>query len=181
MKKESTNPVYARPAMEFLAVATEYCALLEQSEEMRRDDFLSSLLRLLPVLYWHAQVLNPMETNGQFLPDDKVTEEDYEYIRRNARAIIKEWDEYEDLVRDDATGRDECRWVSLSESLADVYQPLRNFVWVYQQRLEQCMPDALWAVRDSFELYWGQAVLDSLRHLHRLKYMMDKDNDEDDI
>ena len=92
-----------------------------------------------------------------------------------------DWDEYEDLVLDEASGRDECQWVSLSEKLADVYQPLRNFVWVYQQRLEQCMQDALWAVRDSFELYWGQNLVDTLRRLHRLKYALDKERNEDDI
>ena len=181
MEKESTNPVYARPVMEFLAVATEYCATLEQSRERSRGELLDALLRLLPVLYWNAQVLSPLETEGQFLPDDKVTEQDYEYVRAGLRAQLDDWDEYEDLVTDEASGREECRWVSLSEALADVYQPLRNFVWVYQQRLEECMADALWAVRDSFELYWGQNVVDCLRHLHRLKYTTDKVSNEDDI
>ena len=181
MKNESTNPVYARPVMEFLTVATEYCAMMEQSQGRSRAELVDGLLRLLPVLYWNAQVLSPMETEGQFLPDDKVTEEDYEYVRTGMRTLLGGKDEYEDLVMDEASGREECRWVSLSEQLSDVYQPLRNFVWVYQQRLEQCMPDALWAVRDSFELYWGQSVVDSLRRLHRLKYTMDKGSDEDDI
>ncbi|HBE55355.1 MAG TPA: DUF5063 domain-containing protein [Prevotellaceae bacterium] len=178
---ESPKHVYARPVMEFLAVATEYCATLEHSRERSRGELLDALLRLLPVLYWNAQVLDPMETDGQFLPDDRVTEQDYEYVRAGLRGLLDDWDEYEDLVMDDAGEREECRWVSLSESLSDVYQPLRNFVWVYQQRLEECMADAMWAVRDSFELYWGQCVVDCLRRLHRLKYMAHRESDEDDI
>ena len=130
--------------MEFLTVATQYCGMLEQCQTQSREELLDCLLRILPVLYWNAQVLPAMETMGQFLPDDQVTEADYEYVRGNARALLDDWDEYEDLVLDEASGRDECQWVSLSEKLADVYQPLRNFVWVYQQRLEQCMQDALW-------------------------------------
>lgn len=167
--------------MEFLTVATQYCGMLEQCQKQSRDELLDSLLRILPVLYWNAQVLPAMETMGQFLLDDQVTEADYEYVRGNARALLDDWDEYEDLVLDEASGRDECQWVSLSEKLADVYQPLRNFVWVYQQRLEQCMQDALWAVRDSFELYWGQNLVDTLRRLHHLKYALDKERNEDDI
>ena len=167
--------------MEFLTVATQYCGMLEQCQKQSREELLDSLLRILPVLYWNAQVLPAMETLGQFLPDDQVTEADYEYVRGNARALLDDWDEYEDLVLDEASGRDECQWVSLSEKLADVYQPLRNFVCVYQQRLEQCMQDALWAVRDSFELYWGQNLVDTLRRLHRLKYALDKERNEDDI
>ena len=43
------------------------------------------------------------------------------------------------------------------------------------------MQDALWAVRDSFELYWGQNLVDTLRRLHRLKYALDRERNEDDI
>ena len=181
MQKDNNNPIYARPTMEFLTIATEYCAMMEQTEGRRREELLGELMRILPVLYWHALVLKPIETTGEFLPDDKVTEQDYEYIRQSLRDLLGDWDEYEDLVMDEASGREECRWVSMSELLADLYQPLRNFVWVYQQRLEQCMQDALWAVRDSFELYWGQNVVDSLRRLHRIKYTAERGNDEDDI
>ena len=179
MEEELKKTIYARPVMEFLTAATEFCATLEQCVGRERREFVNDMLRLVPVLYWHGQLLDPMETDGQFLADDHVTEQDYEYVRGCVKDILKDWDEYEDLVRDEASDTDECRWVSLSESLADVYQPLRNFVWVYQQRLEHCMEDALWAVRDSFELYWGQTLVNSLRRLHHLKYTMDKQGDGD--
>ena len=83
--------------MEFLTVATQYCGMLEQCQKQSREELLDSLLRILPVLYWNAQVLPAMETMGQFLPDDQVTEADYEYVRGNARALLDDWDEYEDL------------------------------------------------------------------------------------
>jgi hypothetical protein len=67
----------------------------------------------------------------------------------------------------------------VSEGLADTYQALRNFVAVYQERIEDCMHDALWAVMDAFELYWGQAVLDTLRRLHQLRYTLNALDDED--
>ena len=75
--------------MEFLTVATQYCGMLEQCQKQSREELLDSLLRILPVLYWNAQVLPAMETMGQFLPDDQVTEADYEYVRGNARALEK--------------------------------------------------------------------------------------------
>ena len=82
--------------MEFLTVATQYCGMLEQCQKQSREELLDSLLRILPVLYWNAQVLPAMETLGQFLPDDQVTEADYEYVRGNARTLLDDWDEYED-------------------------------------------------------------------------------------
>ena len=60
----------------------------------------------------------------------------------------------------------------MSEGLADIYQALRNFVAVYQQRVEACMLDALWQVKEDFELYWGQTLLDTLRQLHKIRYSL---------
>lgn len=164
------NPIYARDTLEFITVAAEYSALLEQCEERTEKDFVDTLLKLLPLLYMKAQLLPEVETEGAFVPDGQVTEDDYNYVRANAYRLLHEHDEYEMLVWDEDMQTEESRWCSVSEGLADVYQALRNFVAVYQQRLEPCMPDALWQLRDSFELYWGQTLLDTLRQLHRIKY-----------
>ena len=99
-----------------------------------------------------------------------MTEDDYNYVRNGAYRLLHEHDEYEMLVWDEDMQTEESRWCSVSEGLADVYQALRNFVAVYQQRVEACMPDALWQLRDSFELYWGLNLLDTLRQLHRIRY-----------
>ena len=171
------NPIYAHDTLEFVTVAAEYCALLEKNEEQTEEDLVSTLLKLLPLLYMKAQLLPLVETDGAFMPDDQVTEDDYNYVRSGIYSLLKEHDEYEMLVWDEDMQTEESRWCSVSEGLADVYQALRNFVAVYQQRVEACMPDALWQLRDSFELYWGQTLLDTLRQLHRIRYSMKNEED----
>lgn len=171
------NPIYAHDTLEFVTVAAEYCALLEKNEEQTEEDLVSTLLKLLPLLYMKAQLLPLVETDGAFMPDDQVTEDDYNYVRNGIYSLLKERDEYEMLVWDEDMQTEESRWCSVSEGLADVYQALRNFVAVYQQRVEACMPDALWQLRDSFELYWGQTLLDTLRQLHRIRYSMKNEED----
>ena len=171
------NPIYAHDTLEFVTVAAEYCALLEKNEEQTTEAFVSTLLKLLPLLYMKAQLLPLVETDGAFMPDDQVTEDDYNYVRNGIYSLLKEHDEYEMLVWDEDMQTEESRWCSVSEGLADVYQALRNFVAVYQQRVEACMPDALWQLRDSFELYWGQTLLDTLRQLHRIRYSMKNEED----
>ena len=172
-----SNPIYAHDTLEFVTVAAEYCALLEKCEERTEEAFVSTLLKLLPLLYMKAQLLPLVETDGAFMPDDQVTEEDYNFVRDNVYSLLHEHDEYEMLVWDEDMQTEESRWCSVSEGLADVYQALRNFVAVYQQRVEACMPDALWQLRDSFELYWGQTLLDTLRQLHRIRYSMKNEED----
>lgn len=177
----SEKPIYAHDTLEFVTVAAEFCAFLEQSQGRDKKEFVETLLKLLPLLYLKAHLLSKVESNGDFLPDDQVTEEDYNFIRTIIYDILQKDDDYEDLVYDEDMQTDESHWKSLSENLADMYQALRNFVSVYQQGVEDCMLDALWSVMDNFELYWGQNLVDTLRRLHQLRYTTNNQADEDDL
>ena len=177
MANRTENPIYAHDTLEFVTVAAEYCALLEKSEQQTPEMFVGTLLKLLPLLYMKVQLLPEVDTDGAFVPTDQVTEEDYNYVRDGIYSLLQEHDEYEMLVWDEDMQTEESRWCSVSEGLADVYQALRNFVAVYQQRVEPCMLDALWQLRDNFELYWGQTLLDTLRQLHKIRYSLNIEKD----
>ena len=138
----------------------------------------NTLLKLLPLLYMKVQLLPEVDTDGAFVPKDQVTEDDYNYIRAGVYNLLHKHDEYEMLVWDEDMQTEESRWCSVSEGLADIYQALRNFVAVYQQRVEPCMLDALWQLREDFELYWGQTLLDTLRQLHRIRYSNNVDEED---
>ena len=174
------NPIYAHDTLEFVQVAAEYCALLERTTDdgpQTTEGLVGTLLKLLPLLYMKVQLLPEVDTEGAFVPDDQVREEDYNYVRDNVYRLLHEHDEYELLVWDEDMQTEESRWCSVSEGLADIYQALRNFVAVYQQRLEPCMLDAIWQLRDNFELYWGQTLIDTLRQLHRIRYTIKDEED----
>lgn len=181
MKKETENPVYAHDTLEFVTVAAQYCAFLEQSEGRIREEFVGTMLKLLPLLYMKAQMLPTADCEANFLPDDQVTEQDYDWIRNLVYGIMQNVDEYEDLAYDEEMQTEESRWKSVSEGLADTYQALRNFVSAYQQGIDDCMLAALWYVNENFELYWGQCVVDTLRRLHTIKYVLNVKSDEEDI
>lgn len=177
MASSKENLIYAHDTLEFVTVAVEYCALMEKSDERTEEEFIETLLKLLPLLYMKVQLLPVVETDGAFIPDDQVTEEDYNFVRDGVYRLLHNHDEYEMLVWDEDMQTEESRWCSVSEGLADVYQALRNFVAVYQQRVETCMLDALWQLRDNFEIYWGQTLLDTLRQLHRIRYSLTVEKD----
>lgn len=177
----TNNPIYAPDTLEFVTVAAEYCALLEKSEERTTDEFTSTLLKLLPLVYLKAQLLPDVETDGSLVPDGQVTESDYNFIRDSAYRHLHLHDQYEMLVWDEDMQTDESRWQSVSEGLADIYQALRDFVAIYQQRLEPLMPGALYALRENFELYLGQTMLDTLRQLHRIRYTLHNETNEEDL
>ncbi len=162
--------IYSRDTVEFVTVAAEFCAYLEQSEGRERGECVDTLLKLLPLLYLKATLLPKVEGGEGVMLGEQVTEQDYEWIRAVVAAIMGPADEFLDLTPSDALYTDETRLQTLSENLADIYQPVRNFLATYRQGMEDEMGEALWALTDSFELYWGERVVDTLRALHRVKY-----------
>ena len=169
--KKNMNIVYSQPVVEFVTVATELCAFLEQSEGRDRDELKDRLLKLLPLLYLKAQLLPHVEGSMEFDPEAYVTEQDYNWLRAILADVMGEEDEYEDFVYDEGIRMEETRWQRVSEGLADIYQPVRDFVETYRRGVEDNIEEALWALIDHFELYWGANLVDTLRRLHRTRYI----------
>ena len=57
---------------------------------------------------------------------------------------------------------------SISENFADIYSALKDFLIAYREGLQEVMNEALWDLKDSFDLYWGKALVNSLRVIHNL-------------
>ena len=175
----SNKIIYQKDVLEFTQVAVQFCATLEQCEGVEKKELIDKLLKLIPLLYLKAQLLPAVESDGTFLPDDQVTESDYEFIRCSVASLLGNDDEYLDVAYDEFMQTDDTRWKRVSENLADVYQPVRNFLATYQGGLEDCMLDALWSLTDSFEMYWGEALVDALARLHPVTYAFKEHSDED--
>ena len=74
MKKES-QVIFDRNVVEFVTVAAEFCKFLEQAETMKRDTFVDTSLKILPLLYLKAAMLPETEIIGDDAPESYVTEE----------------------------------------------------------------------------------------------------------
>lgn len=180
MSKGENEIVYSRNTVEFVTVAAEFCAFLEQSEGRKRRDFVDTMLKLLPLLYLKASLVPHVEGDEEFYPEEFVTEQDYEYLRAMLSAIMAGENDYMDLNNQDVRFSDEPVVRSVSEDLADIYQALKNFVETYRLGVEYNMAEAVAAVAERFGLYWGQEVADVLKALHRVKYRLSESDDEDE-
>lgn len=166
------NILYTSPVVEFVTVGAEFCAFLEQSEGRERTTFVETLQKLLPVLYVKALLLPSVEGGAEYGAESHVTEEDYEWLRATLARVMGDADSYEDLIYDEDMQTDDTRWQSVSENLADIYQPVRDFVETYRRGVDENIEEALWSLNDSFELFWGGNLVDVLRRLHRIRYMI---------
>lgn len=180
MKKES-QVIFDRNVVEFVTVAAEFCKFLEQTETMKRSVFVDTSLKILPLLYLKASMLPQCETIGDEALETFVTEETYEILRMNLAGILAEKDDYLDVFVPDMKYSDQPIKRNISEDLADIYQDVKNFIFVFQLGLNETMNDSLAVCQENFALYWGQKLVNTLRALHDVKYNQpEEENDEEE-
>lgn len=169
MEKES-QVIFDRNVVEFVTVAAEFCKFLEQAEAMKRSTFVDTSLKILPLLYLKAVMLPEIEMIGEQEPETYVTEETYEVLRINLAGILAEKDDYLDVFIQDMVYSDQPIKKNISEDLADIYQAVKDFIFVFQLGLNETMHDSLAICREQFKEYWGQTLVNTLRALHDVMY-----------
>ena len=169
--------------VEQATVAAEFCKFVEQAEGSKRTNFVDTTLKLLPLLYLKASMLPPCETIGDEAPETFVTEETYEIVRMNLAGILADRDDYLDVFVSDMKYSDQPITRYISEDLADIYQDIKDFIFVFQLGLNETMNDSLAICQENFRLYWGQKLVNTLRALHEVKYSntQEEEEEEEDI
>ncbi|MCR5313126.1 MAG: DUF5063 domain-containing protein [Bacteroidaceae bacterium] len=177
MEKKEKSPVYQHEVIEFVTVAVQYCAYLEQAESKQRHEFVDTILKVLPLLYLKGALLPQYEILTDYNPSDYVTEENYDIIRNNIAFILGEKDDYLDVFMEDMKYSETPILTTISENLADIYQDLKNFVSEFKDGNEDNMMGALSVCKDNFKNYWGQKLTNVMRALHEVCYS-DLEDDE---
>ena len=172
--KSSNQPIFDANTVEFVTVAAEFCGFLERTPEMQPDEFVDRSLKLLPLLYLKASLLPDCEPLDDIEPETFVTETDYEHLRSLIAVQLGPDDDYLEVFLDDMAFSDTPIKQNISEGLADIYQPLKDFVCVYSLGLDRTMNDALWRCREQFAAYWGRTLVNVMRALHNVKYHSDE-------
>ena len=171
---------YSKNIIEFVTVGAEYCAFIERSPELEKEEFLDKIIKILPLLYLKATMLSPEEPEEDAYSERFVTENMYETIRANLENLLGEDDSYLEVFQTDMKYSEEPLAANISEGLADIYQDLKDFVSVYRLGNEPQMLEALYVCYENFVSYWGQQLVNVLRALHNVKYSSDNDDDECD-
>lgn len=175
----NTQVIFDRNTIEFVTVAAEYCAFLERSESMKRRDFVNTILKILPLLYIKVSMLPACEMTAEEVPESFLTEEDYEVMRLTLAAMMSDKDDYLEVFLPDMAYSDTPIRKCISEDLADIYQDIKNFVFVFQLGFDETMYDALAICRENFSIFWGQTLVNTMRALHDVKYN-EKNEDEEE-
>lgn len=173
MSDQLKEIVYSKDAIEFVTVAVQYCAFLENMEEITEPDLTDKLTKLLPLLYLKASLLPETDTVNDEDPEISVTEEIYNYINSKLYNVFLAKDTYLEVFLQDMKYSETPISASISEDLTDIYQDLKNFITIFERGITENMNDAMYVCQENFKGYWGQKLVNVLRALHLIKYSID--------
>ncbi len=157
-------------SISFIGLCNEYCTALETVSTTDRETFVNHMLRLLPRLYIAATDLKVQDPEyGEAYMESTLDEDYYDSIRRSVESVMGEEDVYLEVFEEDMKYSDTPVAASVSESLADIFQVMYNFIASVRDSTEENIQLALIAMHDDFEAYWGAIVCNVLRALHNIK------------
>jgi hypothetical protein len=182
----NTDPVYSRNVVEFVAVANEFCKYAEHAQQLKGDELLKILQRILPLMYLKASLLPQLEPFFEDGNEKFVTEADWMNINDILTDKFGTANDYLEVFDEKINDTEGPVISSISENMADIYQDMKDFLLLYQTGTGEVMNDAIWECRMNFENFWGQKLVNSMRAIHKFLYSgeeigkVEKEDDEID-
>jgi len=162
--------VYTRNVVEFVTVSNEYCGTMEKVGHHSALENMQKLQKILPLLYLKATLLPRVENVLDEELEKYVTELDYNVLHQKWLQLLGENDSFYEVFDPSIQFGQETVTASISESLLDIYQDIKDFLIAYSLGNEDVMNDSLFDCLYRFEDSWGQRLVNVLRAVHMLVY-----------
>ena len=146
MENDKLSPT----SLAFIAMANEYCVIIENCFDHGREGLVESMLKLLPRIYITVSDIEPT----------------YDMVRGNISALMGEDDVYLEVFLEDMKYSETPIATSISENLADLYQEFYNMVSSLRDLNTDEQRQILGICKENFTEYWGQTLCNVFRALH---------------
>jgi hypothetical protein len=166
----NSDPVYSRNVVEFVAVANEFCKYAEHASELKGDELLKILQRILPLMYLKVSLLPQLDPFFEDGNEKFVTEADWTDLNESLKEKFGTANDYLEVFDEKINETEGPVISSISENMADIYQDIKDFLLLYQTGTGEVMNDAVWECRMNFENFWGQKLVNSMRAIHKFIY-----------
>jgi len=178
MKENSvdTSLIQSKQIIDMVTVANEFCLFVEDSERYDKVYIVDYLQRVLPLLYLKGSMLPEIDESTDTDNERYVIEETWEYIYNTFMNLFGEENSY--YFWNPALN--EASPSALSENMADLYQDLKDFVFLFAKPSYYAKLNAVYMCRLFFAERWGKCIPFLLSHLHTLKYDNSKINEDGD-
>lgn len=155
-----------------VALCAEYCSTLENCMEVELKELTDALLGQLPRIYYEFHDIDagesPLLEEWGVGVSEHLDEEQYEGVRMQLATAFGEDDTYLETFEKDMKYSDTPIATTISENLADLYQPLYDFVVETRESAGDNLEEAYRACKESFKEYWSQTLCNVLRALNAI-------------
>lgn len=160
--------IYSKNVVEFITVASEFCATMENVARYEVEENLGKLQKILPLLYLKAAILPEVERLLDEELEKFISELDYNALHQKWLSQLGEHDDFYEVFNPEIQFGSETVTASISENLLDIYQDLKDFITAYSIGNEEVMNDSLAECVFHFKEFWGQQLVNVLRAVHML-------------
>ena len=164
--------------LEVVSLSKSYCDLCQSALEFSKEEFINHALNLLPRIYWNffdlqsGVILGEMDYFSEY-----VDESLYGEIQRSIASVMGVSDTFLETFEEDMKYSETPITASVSECMADIFQPLFNFVSIVHDSEGEQMQEAFISCKEDFESYWSQTLCNVLKALNNIKYSL-REEDE---
>ena len=151
-------------APELLAVANEFCWLMENISGFDAEKVLEFMRKILPLLYVKGCMIVVPDDADESLMQRYVTEENYEIIFNDVRNKLKRFEKFYVFNHDLYEPEEK----SIAECLTDIYQDLKDVLIAYTKGIEPEKAGALYCLKMWFGERWGAHAANLLPVLHNI-------------
>ena len=164
--------------LDVVSLAKSYCELCESAGEFDKLDFTNRVLDLLPRLYWNFFDLSAGVSLGEMdYFSDYVDETLYGQIQSSIASVMGASDTFLETFEEDMKYSETPITASISECLADIFQPLFNFVSIVHDSEGAQLEEAFISCKEDFENYWSQTLCNAMKALNNVKYGLREDDE----
>lgn len=157
--------------LELVGLAKSYCDLCDNALDFTKNEFTDHALNLLPRLYWNFFDLTAGVSLGESdYFSDYVDEQIYDRIKGEISVLMGASDTFLETFEEDMKYSETPITSSISECMADIYQPLFNFVSIVHDSEGNLMEEAFINCKEDFESYWSQTLCNVQKALNNIKY-----------
>jgi len=163
------NLLKSKQVLEMITIANDFTLFVEKADEYPRDQVLTYLQRILPVIYLKASLLPEIVVTDEDAIEHYVTEEQWETVFNSFRAKLGAEDPYLYIDLHEKSQHDAIQ-ASISENIADLYQDLKDFLILYQKPIYTFQENAVKECRKLFETRYGYRLVNCHKAIHYLIY-----------
>lgn len=157
--------------LEIVSISKDYCDTCQNTFEFTKEEFTDKILDLLPRIYWNFFDLSAGVSLGEYEYFSEYVDEDlYNAIQKGIASLMGESDTFLETFEEDMKYSDTPITSSVSECLADLFQPLFNFVQIVHDSEGAQLQEAFIKCKEEFEEYWSQTLCNVMKALNNIKF-----------